>query len=79
MYRRARAMYLAVPPIRAKALNYALFGATPSWRVASSRHAFGFSSNGKVTRGAVMDNIGTKSAIKNLHSWTVRETIEGCK
>lgn len=78
MYQRARAMYLAVPPIRAKGLNYALFGATPSWRVGGSRHAFGFSSNWKVTRGKVTDNIGTKSAMKKLHSWTVWVAIEGC-
>ena len=78
MYRRARAMYLAVPPIRAKGLNYALFGATPSWRVGGSRHAFGFSSTGKVTRGTATDDIGTKSAMNKLHSWTVRVAIEGC-
>ena len=71
MYRRARAMYLAVPPIRAKALNYALLGATPAWRVGGSRHASGVSSKGKVTRGAITDSIGTKNTMKKLHHWTV--------
>lgn len=71
-------MYLAVPPIRAKALNYALFGATLSWRVGGSRHASGFSSKRKVTRGAITDSIGTKNAMKKLHSWAVWVAIEGC-
>lgn len=67
MYQRAGTMYLDVPRISRKGLNYSLLGATPSWRVHRSRHAFQSLSGRKLTRVGLRHTTKPQSAFIKLH------------